>query len=72
MGLVYHSLIIETGDLISEWFCLPSTGQLAVDMARGPQMKQLLGVKPIKELQKTAQRVEGAILKVRVTSRLLK
>lgn len=38
-------------------------GQLAVDLARDAQMQQVLNVKPIKMLQKTADRFEGQLLK---------
>ena len=40
-------------------------GQTALEMARDTQMKQLLEMQPIKQLQKSAQRFEGMILRVR-------
>lgn len=39
-------------------------GQTALEMARDTQMKQLLEMQPIKQLQKSAQRFEGMILRV--------
>ncbi|KAL0268447.1 UNVERIFIED_CONTAM: hypothetical protein PYX00_010395 [Menopon gallinae] len=40
-----------------------NSGQLAVDLARGTQMQQVLNVKPVKVLQKSADRFEGQLLK---------
>ena len=39
-------------------------GQTALEMSRDAQMKQLLEMQPIKQLQKSAQRFEGLILRV--------
>lgn len=39
-------------------------GQTALEMARDAQMKQLLEMQPIKQLQKSVQRFEGRLLKV--------
>lgn len=39
-------------------------GLRAVDKAQTNQMKQLLDVKPIRELKRGAQRFEGALMKV--------
>lgn len=43
-------------------------GQYAIDMAANATMKQILGVQPVRHLQKTASRFEGLLL--RVISRL--
>ncbi|XP_014676915.1 PREDICTED: oxysterol-binding protein-related protein 1-like [Priapulus caudatus] len=40
---------------------LNNRGQAAMDLAHTPQMKQLLGVKPIKEIQKLVHRFEGPL-----------
>ncbi|XP_015913961.1 oxysterol-binding protein-related protein 1 [Parasteatoda tepidariorum] len=38
-------------------------GQLAIDLALNMQMKQILGVQPVKHFQKTASRFEGLLLR---------
>ena len=45
--------------------CVP--GQLALDVCTSQQMRQLLDVKPIRELRKVVQRYEGPLAKVRMT-----
>ena len=47
-------------------------GQTALEMARDVQMKQLLEMQPIKQLQKSAQRFEGNLYKVRLNLVLFK
>lgn len=39
-------------------------GQYAIDMAANATMKQILGVQPVRHLQKTASRFEGLLLRV--------
>ena len=41
-----------------------STGQLAIDLARDEQMKQVLAVRPIRQVQRSVKRHEGQLLKV--------
>jgi hypothetical protein len=43
------------------FFCTP--GQTAVELARDTQMQQVLCVRPIRQLQKSATRFEGQLLK---------
>lgn len=38
-------------------------GQLAIDLAKDDQMRQVLSVRPLKQIQRTATRFEGKLLK---------
>lgn len=38
-------------------------GQMAVDLAKDSQMRQILSVRPLRQIQRTATRFEGQLLK---------
>ena len=45
------------------YLCVCTSGQLAVDLTQDEQMRQVLGVMPVRRLQRTAVRCEGPLVR---------